>query len=275
MKISNSTIERLKSKYDKWVLITGATSGIGKELALKFGEVGFNLIITGRRENELNRLATYLFDEYNAESIPISGDLSYDSDIKSLFAEISHLDIGVAILNAGFGTSGKFIDSNLEKEKNMIDLNCKTVMEMTHHFANKMKLQPKKGAIVLLSSMVAFQGVPNAANYAATKAFVQTFGEALAVELKPEGIDVLCAAPGPVESGFSERANMKMNMALKPEDVGVPIIESIGRRTNVLPGFLTKLLVYNLRMTPRWGKIRIMGTVMDGFTKHQKQKAIA
>jgi len=122
-----------------------------------------------------------------------------------------------------------------------------------------------------MSSIVAFQGVPNAANYAATKAYVQSLSEALAIELKEEGIDVLATAPGPVSSGFAERANMKMDMSLSPQDVGVPIIKAIGRKTSNLPGFLTKLLVYNLRMTPRWGKIRIMGKVMSGFTKHQVQ----
>ncbi len=269
MKISQKTIKRLTENYEEWVLITGATSGIGRELALKFGEAGFKLIITGRREQALGELSTLLFDEYGAESIPVSGDLSTAEDVKQLLKEIDHLNIGIAVLNAGFGTSGKFIHADLEQELNMLDLNCKSVLMMSHHFAHKMKAQAKKGAIVFLSSMVAFQGVPNAANYAASKAYVQSLSEALAIELKGEGIDILSAAPGPVASGFSERANMVMNMSLKPEDVGVPIIEAIGRKSNILPGFLTKLLVYNLRMTPRWGKIRIMAKVMQGFTRHQ------
>jgi len=269
MKLTQKTINRLKDKYGNWVLITGATSGIGKELAHKFGEGGFNLVITGRRETLLNELSTYLFDTFKVESVPVVGDLSKSEEVDKLIKETAHLSIGVAVLNAGFGTSGKFIDADIEKEVNMLDLNCKTLMRMTHHFVNKMKGQSKKGAIVLLSSMVAFQGVPNAANYAATKAYVQSLGEALAIELKPEGIDVLCAAPGPVASGFSERANMKMDMSLKPEDVGVPIIKAIGKHTTVLPGLLTKFLVYNLRTLPRWAKVLIMGKVMGGFTKHQ------
>ncbi|MEL7124084.1 MAG: SDR family NAD(P)-dependent oxidoreductase [Bacteroidota bacterium] len=269
MKLSNKTIQRLNNKYGNWILITGATSGIGKEIALKFGEAGFNLIITGRREKLLHELSSLLFDKYQVETIPIVGDLSNEDEVQHLIKETAHLNIGIAVLNAGFGTSGKFIDANLEVEINMLNLNCKALMMLTHHFANKMKKQPQRGAIVLMSSMVAFQGVPNAAHYAATKAYVQSFGEAIALELKSEGIDIICAAPGPVESGFSERANMKMSMALSPEDVGIPIINAIGKKTTVLPGFLTKLLVYNLRMTPRWGKIRIMGNVMSGFTKHQ------
>ena len=269
MKLSQKTIRRLKNTYDEWVMITGATSGIGKELAIKFGEARFKLIITGRRENELEALSTYLFDNFQTETIPIKGDLSRTEDIKALLEETNHLKIGVAILNAGFGTSGKFLDSNIEQEVNMLDLNCKSVLKMAHYFANKMKTQPKKGAIVLMSSMVAFQGVPNAANYAATKAYVQSLGEGLSIELKKDGIDVLSAAPGPVASGFAERANMIMDMTLSPSDVGVPIIKAIGRKRTLLPGFLTKFLVYNLRMTPRWAKTMIMGKVMGGFTKHQ------
>lgn len=270
MQLDIKTINRLKNTYGNWVLITGATSGIGKEMALRFGEAGFNLVLTGRREHLLNELCTQLFDDYKVEAIPISGDLSKQIDVNYLIQETAHLDIGVAVLNAGFGTSGKFIESNLEQEMNMLDLNCKTLMVLTHHFANKMKEQAQKGAIVLLSSMVAFQGVPNAAHYAATKAYVQSLGEALAVELKPEGISVLCAAPGPVETGFSERANMKMGKSLTAKDVGVPIIKAIGRKTTVLPGFLTKFLVFNLKMVPRWAKVKIMGNVMAGFTKHHK-----
>ncbi len=269
MKISQNTIKRLKSTYEEWVLITGATSGIGKELAIKFGEAGFKLIITGRREQELENLSTYLFDLFKTETIPVKGDLSKTEHIHSLLEEIDHLNVGIAILNAGYGTSGRFAHSDLVRETNMLDLNCKSVLVMSHYFANKMKQQPKRGALVLLSSMVGFQGVPNAANYAATKAYVQSLGEALAHELKADGIDVLTAAPGPVNSGFAQRANMKMDMTLSTEDVAIPIINAIGKKSRILPGFLTKFLVYNLRMTPRWAKVLIMGKVMGGFTKHQ------
>ncbi len=269
MDLKSKTINQLKKKYGDWVLITGATSGIGKEMALKFGEAGFNLVITGRRKERLDQLATQLFDNYKTEAIPITGDLSKDDDIALLIKETVHLPIKIIILNAGFGTSGKFVDSSIEEEINMLELNCKAVLKLAHHFSNQLKSNNSKGAIVLLSSMVAFQGVPNAAHYAATKAYVQSLGEALSIELKPIGIDVLCAAPGPVETGFSQRANMKMGKALKPEEVGVPIINAIGKKTTVLPGLLTKFLVYSLNTTPRNIKTKIMGKVMAGFTKHQ------
>ncbi|HBH22109.1 MAG TPA: short-chain dehydrogenase [Cytophagales bacterium] len=269
MKLSSKTIKRLKSKYGNWALVTGATSGIGREIALKFGEAGFNLVITGRRELALNEISTQLFELYRVEVLPVKGDLSKHQDVEKLIEGTRHLNIGIAVLNAGYGTSGKFTSADLEQEMNMLDLNCRALLQLSHHFANKMKTQGQKGAIVMMSSIVAFQGVPNAAHYAATKAYVQSLGEALAIELKPIGIDVLTAAPGPVKSGFADRANMNMDLTLKPEAVGVPIIEAIGRRNTLLPGSLTKFLVYNLRMTPRWAKVLIMGKVMSGFTKHQ------
>ena len=269
MKLSKQSIHRLKTKYGSWVLITGASSGIGKELAIRFAEAGFKLVITGRRAQALNEISTFLFDSYGAEVIPVTGDLSYESCIDELIDETSHLPIGIAILNAGFGTSGKFLEADIEQETNMLDLNCKAVVQLAHHYARSMQDLPHKGALIFMSSIVAFQGVPNAAHYAATKAYVQSLAEALAIELKPEGIDVLSAAPGPVASGFAKRSGMIMNQTLKPENVGVPIINAIGKRTSVLPGLLTKFLMYNLRMTPRWAKVRIMGKVMGGFTKHQ------
>ena len=117
---------------------------------------------------------------------------------------------------------------------------------------------------------MALQPVPYSANYAATKAYVQSLGEALAIELKPYGVNVLVAAPGPVDSRFSERANLKMSMMLKPSQVAVPIVKALGKKTTVLPGFLTKFLVYSLRLLPRWGKIKVMQRVAGGMTKHQR-----
>ena len=274
MILKQKTIKRLKDNYGNWVLITGATSGIGKEMALKLAEAGFHLVITGRRKHVLETLKKHLTDKFNVDIVTITGDLSTENDVLQLIEDTEHMNLGMVILNAGYGTSGKFINSNIEGEVNMLNLNCKAVLILAHHFANAMKDRSQKGAIVLLSSMVAFQGVPNAANYAATKAYIQSLGEALAIELKPQGIDVLCAAPGPVESGFSARADMRMSKSLKPEDIAVPILSAIGKKSTILPGFLTKFLVYNLRMTPRWGKIRIMGKVMDGFTKHQVRELL-
>lgn len=269
MTLSHAEKKRLKTKYGDWALVTGATSGIGHELALRLAESGLNVAITGRRGDILDTVARDLAARYHVQIKTFPGDLSLQEDRERLLESIASFDFGLAVMNAGFGTSGEFIAADLDTEVNMVEVNCKALLILTHYFAKKFS-EKQRGGIILLSSMVGFQGVPYAANYAATKAYVQSLGEALSLELKPKGVDVLCAAPGPVETGFADRAQMKMGQALTPEDIGIPILQALGRRTTVLPGTLTKILVYSLRTVPRWGKIRIMKMVMGGMTKHQR-----
>lgn len=269
MKLSTEEKLRLKASYGPWSLITGASSGIGLELATRLAEAGLNVILHGRRALELQRISQDLKTRFNIQTDIVSADLSTDEGVQELLKETTKRPIGLVIASAGFGTSGLFHQSNLSDEVNMLRVNCESLLVLIHHFSNQFA-QQKRGGIILLSSMVGFQGVPFAAHYAATKAYVQSLGEALAVELKPFGVDVLTAAPGPVASEFGKRANLKMDMALSPQQVVVPILSALGRQDTILPGWLTKLLVYALRTVPRWGKVRIMQRVMGGMTKHQR-----
>jgi short-subunit dehydrogenase len=269
MAFSQSEINRLKNNYGSRALITGASSGIGLELAERLAEAGFSLILNSRRVEELEKVKKLLHLKYNTAVVLVPADVSTQEGINDVIKAAEAIDVGLFIASAGFGTSGEFIKSAIDEELNMLRVNCEGLLKLTHHFAREFA-KKKRGGIILMSSMVAFQGVPFAAHYAATKAYVQSFAEALAIELKPYGVDVLAAAPGPVKSGFRSRANMKMDMALTPEQIGAPILKALGRKTTVLPGFLTKLLVYSLRTVPRWGKVRIMKLVMGGMTQHQR-----
>ena len=118
-----------------------------------------------------------------------------------------------------------------------------------------------------MSSLVAFQGVPRAANYAATKAFIQSFAEGLGHELGPRGVDVLATALGPVRSGFATRAAMTMALAQTPDEVAGATLRARGRRRTVRPGLLAKLLELSLKVLPRWGRVRMMAAVMAEMTK--------
>lgn len=268
MKLSNQEKKRLLSKYGEWALVTGASSGIGKELAKNLAAAGLNLIIHGRNEAALSALKKELA-AFNVEVKIVVADLAQSAGIDRVIQASQHQDIGLLVASAGYGTSGSILQTSLHTEVDMLRVNCEALLVLAHHFSRYFS-QKRKGGIILMSSMVAFQGVPFSANYAATKAYVQSLAEAIAIELKPFGVDVLTAAPGPVESGFGKRANMKMDMFLTPEQVGVPILKALGRKTTVLPGFLTKFLVFLLRTVPRWGKVRIMKIVMGGMTKHQR-----
>ncbi|MBL0183452.1 MAG: SDR family oxidoreductase [Chitinophagaceae bacterium] len=270
MNLSSNEKQRLLKRYGPWALITGASSGIGFELAKQLADAGFNLVIHARNPSRLEKAGEYLQSKYPVIIKVIDADVSETEGIDKLIRSTQNLQVGLLVVSAGYGTSGLFLDSSLHAEINMLRVNCEALLSLTHYFSQRF-VQQKRGGIILMSSMVAFQGVPFSANYAASKAYVQSLAEALAVELKPNGVDVLAAAPGPVRSGFEKRANMKMNMALNPSDVGVPILKALGRRTTVLPGLLTKVLVYSLRTVPRSAKVKIMQVVMGGMTKHQRQ----
>ena len=138
------------------------------------------------------------------------------------------------------------------------------MLHLTHYFSRRFSNEGN-GGIVLLSSVVGFQGAPNAANYAASKAYVQSLGEGIALELKPKGVDVLCVAPGPVETGFARRAKMNMGSTMNPKVVASAIINSLGKTNTVYPGGLSKLLNYSLRTAPRWARVQIMNKIMGGM----------
>ena len=269
MKLTAKEKQHLKSKYGEWAIVTGASSGIGLELATQLADAGFNLIINARNNGKLKSLEQQLKPNHNIEIKIVEADVSESTGIEKIIAASQHINIGLLINNAGYGTSGLFIDSSLHSEINMLRVNCEAVLSLTHYFSQRF-MQQKRGGIIFLSSLVAFQGVPYAANYAATKAYIQSFAEALTEELKPFGVDVLAVAPGPVKSGFEQRANMKMDKALLPSQLGVPVLKALGKQSNVIPGMLSKVLVYSLRTVPRWAKVKIMEKVMGGMTKHQR-----
>lgn len=271
MELSSKDKLRLRTKYGPWAVVTGASSGIGLEIATQLAHAGFNLVINARNYEKLALVHNQLKRQFNIEVKVVAADAADTDGLNKIIDATHRLEVGLLVVSAGYGTSGSFIDSSLHAEIDMLIVNCEALLSLTHYFSQRF-VQQKRGGIILMSSMVAFQGTPYAANYAATKAYVQTLAEGLAAELKPLGVDVLAAAPGPVATSFGQRANMNMSMSLTPAQVGVPILKALGRQTTVLPGRLTKFLVYSLRAVPRWGKIKIMGMVMGGMTKHQRNE---
>ena len=257
---------RLRERYGPWAVVTGASDGIGREFAARLAEAGVNLILAARRKELLDDVANGLARAHHVqvETMPI--DLATRPGVDELVARTRGRDVGLLIASAGFGTSGPFVDARLDEELGMIDVNCRAVAALSHAFGRRF-VDRKRGGIVLMSSLVAFQGVPRAANYAATKAYVQSFAEALRLELKPLGVDVIASAPGPIRSGFATRASMTMGLAQTPRDVAGATLAALGRRGIVRPGWLSKFLEASLMFLPRWGRVRTMGIVMAGMTK--------
>jgi short-subunit dehydrogenase len=260
--------QRFLARYGPWAVVTGASSGIGREVALRLAGSGLNLVLASRDGRALERLAGDAAARHGVETRVVSVDLARETGVEALEAATRDLDVGLLVASAGFGTSGRFLDSPLADELDMLAVNCRSLVALSWHYGNRLARRGR-GGMVLMSSIVGFQGVPHAAHYAATKAYVQALAEALYVELAPRGVDVLASAPGPTASGFADRAGMKMGRAMDPAAVARSTLAALGRRSTVLPGLLSKLLTYSLVPLPRWARVRIMGMVMRGMTKHR------
>ena len=156
---------------------------------------------------------------------------------------------------------------------NVVDVNCRAVLVLADSFSQRFAAQ-KRGGIVLLSSLVVFQGVALSANYAATKAYVQSLVEALHIELKASGVDVIACAPGPIASGFAARASMVMGMNQTPDVVARATLNALGRRPTVRPGYFSKLLEASFTGLPRSVRVSIMPRVMKGMAARRPDNAV-
>lgn len=264
---TNAETERRLTRYGPWAVVTGASSGIGRALAVELAALGLNLVLVGRREETLRALGEELGESHSIETRRVVADFAEAASADRVLAATVDLDVGLFVAAAGFGTAGDFVRTDLRNELALLQVNCGAVLALTHGFARRLVARGR-GGIILFGSLVGFQGTPHAANYAATKAYVQALGEALHLELASKNIDVLVSAPGPVHSGFAARAGMRMTAAEKPATVARATLRALGRTGTVTPGVLSKLLTWSLMTAPRSLRVRIMGKIMGGMTRH-------
>lgn len=262
---------RVLRRYGPCAIVTGASDGIGREMAVHLAAEGFGLVLSARREAILEALATDLRRRHGGSVTVVAVDLGTDEGVARLLSATEGRDVGLFVAAAGFGTSGAFLSTRLDDELDMIDVNCRAVAALSHEFARRFVARGR-GGIILLSSLVGFQGVPRAANYAATKAYVQSLAEALRIELRPLGVDVLAVAPGPVASGFAARAGMQMGFAQAADVIPRQALRALGYKTTVRPGWLSQALETALATLPRFGRTLVMARVMRGMTVHQDVK---
>ncbi len=259
-------------KYGPWAVVTGASDGIGYAFANQLAALGLNIVLVARRVDRLNEMGRRMREDFRIETCVIAADLSTEEGRAEIVRWTANLDIGLLVASAGYGTSGPLLEAKLERERNMLEVNCFAVLQQCVTFGNRLAKRGR-GGIILMTSLVGWQGVPRSAHYAATKAYVQSLAEALRVELRSNGVDVLASAPGPVRSGFAERADMKMGAAVLPAVVARKSLQALGRKGTVIPGGFSKLLTYSLLPLPRTLRTRILAQVMGGMTRHQAKKA--
>lgn len=211
----------------KVTLITGASSGIGEAFARRLAAEKHDLVLVARSEKKLHELCDELMLEFKITAHYVALDLTRaDADLTLLEETERHgLEVDWLINNAGFGSMGDF--SNLERELEiaMIELNIKALVAITHRYLQKMR-ERGKGVIINVSSAAGFQPIPFMATYAATKAFVTSFSEALAEENRTHGIKVLALCPGPTETGFFAAAKINDPIMVKGMQTSEEVVET-------------------------------------------------
>jgi hypothetical protein len=240
------------------VVITGASSGIGEELAKQFAERGYPLILVARRVDKLEALAIHLHQTYQVEVSLRPCDLA-DREARTQFRlELEKMDVAILCNNAGFATFGRLHELDADREREETEVNAVAVQDLTLAVLPKM-MQRKTGAILIVGSTSGHQPTPANATYAASKAFANSFAESLHSELSGTGVTCTLLAPGPTITGFNEVAGItKIDgvggsfVWVTAERVAKEAIQGMNcNRRIVIPGFIAQAQTLGGRYTPR------------------------
>lgn len=262
------------SMDNKWAVVTGASSGLGAKFAEKLAEKGYNLVIVARRRDRLQALQKVLRKKYHVECEPMVADLSKKASCLVLFDLIKNLDVEVFINNAGFGDCGRFAETDLDKELEMIDVNVRAVHILTKLMVLKFS-EKKRGYILnVASSAGLLPAGPFMATYYATKSYVTSLTRAVAAELERRGSNVYvgCLCSGPVDTEFNSVANVRF--ALKgissEKCVKYAISRMFRRDIIIIPDFKIRTAMTFSRYIPQ--DIVIMTTGNQQKKKFEKKK---
>ena len=248
-------------------LITGASSGIGAAFARKLAARGRNVFLVARSEDKLIALCNELGRLTSIRAQYLALDLRDPEARLQLFEETKkrELEIDTLINNAGFGSMGDFAKLDLERELEMIELNISAVVELTHRFLGPMR-ERKRGTIINVASTAGFQPVPYMATYAATKAFVLSFSEALWDENRMHGIHVMALCPGVTETNFFDAAGIDrppMRAVQTPEEVVETALRALPRKKSlVISGWANWFVVEAERFLPRSAVTKVAGNAL-------------
>lgn len=256
-------------------LITGASGGIGLELARLCAKGGHDVILVARNGPKLEELGKYLSGMYGVRAEIIVADLADAAAPRAIMDEVAARGLGVDVLvnNAGFGDWGLFGRAELTRQLQMIQVNVTALTELTRLALPRMVTQ-RKGRILNVASTASFAPGPLMAVYYATKAFVLAFSEAIGNELASTGITVTALCPGPTRTGFAAVAGLgDSNLFNSPNVMAVEPVAEAGYRgmmrgkAVVIPGFANKLLIFGIRISPRWVIVRITRWFQDRRTE--------
>lgn len=234
---------------DTYALITGASKGIGRSIALQLAKKGYPVLLVARSADELAALAAEIIATHNVQAFWLTTDLTENDAAEKVthWCADNAYDVSVLVNNAGYGTWGNFDEADIEGQLSMINLNVNALVKLSHGFIPALK-KHAQAYILNVGSTAAYQAVPTMTVYSATKAFVLSFSRALRYELKDSSVSVSCLSPGPTDTGFAHRAGLdaladlaaKFNM--QPDEVAAIGIKGMfNKKAEIVPGFLNKI----------------------------------
>jgi len=241
------------------VLITGASSGIGSELARCFAEGGSDLVVVARREDRLRELSKELSSRYGVQVRALPKDLNLPAAGREIEEDLRNAGIQVDVLvnNAGFGDHGAFTSLAVERQMKMVQVNVSAVTELTRRFLPGM-IERRRGGVLNVASAAAFQPGPLMSVYYATKAYVLHFSEGIAEELAGTGVSVTCLCPGPTATEFGADSHMDGTLLFRMGAMPAARVARAGYdgyragKVIVIPGLRNKLVAFSVRTGPRF-----------------------
>ena len=216
-----------KNKFGPWAIVTGASSGIGKEFARQLAASGINPVLVARRLPMLQELGKALKQQYGVDFRAIQADLSQPEFMETMTTETADLEIGLVVSNAGTGNPGQFLDLSEALLLNIVHLNAISHLRLTHYYGRKLA-QRGRGGLILVSAMGALDGIPYMSNDAATKAYVTSLGQGIHVEFEKLGINTTVVIPGPTDTPVIDKFGIDVsNLPIKPMSVEKCVAEGL------------------------------------------------
>ncbi len=225
-------------RFGPWAVVTGASSGIGREFARQIAANGINVVLAARRLNLLEDAGRAFARDYEVEYRAVQVDLSQEGFLKTLAQATQGLDIGLVVSNAGTATPGEFLKQDPEESVRLFKLNAQAHLEVCRHYAPGLAAR-RRGGMLLTGAMGATRGVPYVVNDSAAKAYVQTLGVGLNYELAPLGIDVTVLVVGPTQTAIIDKFGLDpKSMPMKPMSVEQCVFEGLGALKQNRPTFI-------------------------------------
>jgi hypothetical protein len=251
-------------RFGPWALITGASSGIGREFARQIAAADINVVLVARRESLLKEAGAELTGDFGIEHRVLALDLTEENFIQKLASATDDLDIGLVVSNAGTGNPGKFLSIDRQELETLLRLNTVSHLDIAHHFGQKLAAR-RKGGLLFVGAMGAMLGNPYMANDAAAKAYVLILGESLHYDFQKLGLNVTVLMPGPTDTpvltkfGF-DAATMPMRPMLVDQCVAEGLAALSANRATCIPGRMNRIM---LTLMPRSIVRKMMGSLFE------------